>query len=93
MHICSKRFVNRTGKTTKIKVYTNQEQVSLYNNDKLIATQQGRYIFEFVIEMEEVNNIKVISGNLTDSCAIKRVKKKDRSYILRSASNNKSWEK
>ncbi|HHW89565.1 MAG TPA: glycoside hydrolase family 2 protein [Clostridiales bacterium] len=93
VHICSKRFVNRTGKKTKIKVYTNQDQVSLYHNDKLIATQKGRYIFEFIIDMEEINNIKVTSGNLTDSCIIKRVKKKDRSYILRNAGKNKSWEK
>lgn len=93
VHICSKRYVNRTDKKATIKVYSNQDTVSLYNNGKLIATKKGDKIFKFKIDLEMKNEIKVISGNLEDSATIIRVKEKDKSYILPKGGNNLSWQK
>jgi beta-galactosidase len=93
LHICSKRFKNRTGKKTKIKIYSNQNEISLYNNDNLIETKKGRYKFEFIINLNEINNIKAVSGNLSDTCEIIKVSKEDKSYKIKKCGKNKSWEK
>ncbi len=93
IHLCSKRFVNRTGKTTEVKVYTNQKEVSLYQNGKLIETKKGDKIFKFKIRMEKENDIEVVSGNLKDSGKICKVDKKDPSYIMVNGGSSKSWEK
>lgn len=93
IHLCSKRFINRTGKTTEVKVYTNQKEVSLYQNGKLIETKKGDKIFKFKIRMEKENDIEVVSGNLKDSGKICKVDKKDPSYIMVNGGSSKSWEK
>ena len=90
VHITSKRYQNREGKNTIIKVYSNQEEVSLYQNDKLIKTLSGNKVFTFKIKLEDVNNIKVISGNLTDDCIIYKTKKKLKDYILPKG-NSQNW--
>lgn len=93
IHLCGKRFVNRTGKTTEVKVYTNQKEVSLYQNGKLIETKKGDKIFKFKIRMEVENDIEVVSGNLKDSGKICKVEKKDPAYIMKNGGSSKSWEK
>ena len=93
IHLCSKRFINRVGSKTLVKVYTNQNEVSLYQNGKLICTKKGNKIFKFKIKMAETNEIVVTSGNLKDSEIIKKVATKDPSYIVKKGGSNKSWEK
>ena len=90
IHITSKRYQYREGKNTIIKVYSNQEEVSLYQNDKLVKTLSGNKVFTFKIKLEDVNNIKVISGNLTDDCIIYKTKKKLKDYILPKG-NSQNW--
>lgn len=93
IHLCSKRFVNRTGSKTLVKVYTNQKEVSLYQNGKLIATKSGDKIFKFKIKMDPTNEIVVKSGDLEDKGTIIKVVAKDPSYIVKKGGSNKSWEK
>lgn len=93
IHLCSKRFVNRTGSKTLVKVYTNQKEVSLYQNGKLIATKSGDKIFKFKIKMDPTNEIVVKSGDLEDKGTIIKVATKDPSYIVKKGGSNKSWEK
>lgn len=93
IHICSKRYVNRTNKKATIKIYSNQKEVTLYQNGKKIATKTGDKVFKFKIKLEEKNEIQAISGNLKDYSLIIRVKEKDQSYILPKGGNNMSWQK
>ena len=93
IHLCSKRFVNRTGSKTLVKVYTNQKEVSLYQNGKLIATKSGDKIFKFKIKMDPTNEIVVKSGDLEDKGTIIKVATKDPSYVVKKGGSNKSWEK
>lgn len=48
VHLTGRRFVNRTGDTVEIKVYTNLPSVSLYCDDTLVETKTGEKIFKFV---------------------------------------------
>ena len=85
--------MNRTDKKAVIKVYSNQDEITLYNNGKKIATKKGNKIFKFKIVLDAVNDIKAVSGNLEDTAKIIRVKEKDKSYILPKGGNNMSWQK
>ena len=49
MHICSKRFVERTGSTATVKVYSNQSTVALYVNGNKVGEQTGEHVFTFKV--------------------------------------------
>ena len=72
IHLCGKRFEYRTGTFTDVVVYTNQKEVTLYNNGKLIATQKGEHAFHFKMKLEKENHLKVVSGDLVDEAVIYR---------------------
>ena len=93
VHITGKRFANRTGKSTVIKVYSNMQSVSLYVNGKLFKTLKGDKIFKFKIPLAQVNDIKAVSGDCGDECTIRRVRKADPDYKLHVKSQTQSWQK
>ena len=90
VHIASKRYEYREGNKSTIKVYSNQPEVSLYQNDKLIKTLKADKVFNFKVKLEEINNFKVVAGNLSDECVIYKTKKKNRDYILKKG-NSQNW--
>ncbi|MDD6302035.1 MAG: glycoside hydrolase family 2 TIM barrel-domain containing protein [Bacillales bacterium] len=93
IHICSKRYVNRVEKKTLVKVYSNQDEVELYNNGKLIKKLFSKdHIFKFKVNLEKENDIIVKSGGLTDETKIIKVSKKDPSYILKKG-KSQNWVK
>ncbi len=93
VHLCSKRFINRTGKTAKIKVYSNQKEIILYNNGEFVARKVGDKVFHFKLKLEDKNQIRVVSGHYEDTGLIIKVKEKDPAYILQDKGNNMSWQK
>lgn len=70
VHLCGKRYKYRRGKTTQITVYTNQKEVFLYNNGRLVGKKKGEHAFHFRIAMEEVNHLEVHAGKRKDSAVI-----------------------
>lgn len=93
IHICSKRYINRKERKTLIKIYSNLNELMIYKDDKYIKTIKGNKVFKFKLELDTINNITVKSGSIEDSITINKVNKKDKSYILKKKSNNKSWQK
>ena len=90
VHIASKRYEYRNGKKTTVKVYSNQQEVSLYVNDNLVETKKGDKVFVFKIKMSDVNNIKVVANGLEDTTTIYKVKKPKPEYKLK-ATDSKNW--
>lgn len=70
MHLCGRRYKYRAEKVTDVTVYSNQQQVSLYNNGKLVGTQKGKHAFHFKLKMEKENHLEAKSGSLTDTAVI-----------------------
>lgn len=93
VHICGRRFVNRTGKKLKIKVYSNLSEITLFNNGVKIDCKKSDRVFEFTIPMQEKNLITAKSGNYRDEITVFKVKKKDPSYIERNLGSKASWQK
>lgn len=93
VHITGKRFANRTGSKTEIKVYSNRKEVTLFVNGNKIKTLKADKVFKFKIKLDSVNEIKAVSGECSDECVIKRVKKADPNYKLHVKSETQSWQK
>ncbi len=94
VHIASKRFANRTGGSTVVKVYTNVGVPQLTCNGKTVKgkTKDGK-AFEFKIKLEKTNNVKVTCGTCTDECIITKVNQPDPAYKLHVKSETQSWQK
>lgn len=82
LHICSKRFVKRAADTIELKVYSNQPEVSLYNNGQFIGKQRGEKIFRFDVTLDKENRITAKAGDLEDQAFFEKVAEMPDEYIL-----------
>ena len=85
VHLCGKRYVNRAEEETEIRVYSNQTAVSLYVDDVLTASQEGRTVFSFRIPLSGEHHIRAVSGEVQDSMIIRKAAEPDESYIFNKA--------
>lgn len=90
VHLAGKRYEYRVEATTEITVYSNQPEVELYNNGKLIAKQKGDKVFRFRLEMEEKNELKVKAGKYTDSAVIYKTDKERPEYKVKKG-KSQNW--
>lgn len=85
VHICSKRYANRTEKVTEVKVYSNCPTVTLYADGKKVGEQTGDKIFRFKLLLDGTVELKAVAGEHTDTATICRVDTPDPSYTLKKA--------
>ena len=88
VHICGKRFVDRVETVNEIKVYSNQDTVTLYANGKEVATKTGSRVFTFKVHNTGEMKLEAVSGNLRDTAVIRHVTKPNMSYKLRKDGGN-----
>ena len=90
LHICGKRYINRTGKKTLIKVYSNAPGVELYINNKLVKVKHGKKVFKFKAKLTDNMMVSAKAGLLQDSVVLHKVARKDPNYKLK-ATDSKNW--
>ena len=83
VHICSKRFEDRTENTITVKVYSNQNEVTLYVNGDKLETQYGSHVFTFRVPMRANTVVKATSGELGDEATFRKVSKPNPAYTLK----------
>jgi len=88
VHICSKRFIERTANHIVVKVYSNQENVSLYLNEKLVEKKSGDKVFCFKIKTTSLMNIKAVGGSAEDHAVFRKVSTENKEYKLQGKSNS-----
>jgi len=92
LHIASKRYVYRNEDTTKVVVYSNNSEVSLYANNKLIETKKGSKVFTFEVPLAKgKTKIKAISNGLVDNLIIVKTTEPYKAYSLESAGGVVNW--
>ena len=100
VHLCGKRFVNRAGETTRVRVYTNQERVTLYDGTRIVArkerqdaAQPGVFLFDVPLHGEMYLSVVADSGGQTvrDEMTLRQVPEPDLSYQFGGAGAVVNW--
>ena len=92
VHICSKRFVERTGSTATVKVYSNQSTVALYVNGNKVGEQTGEHVFTFKVPLNGELHIQAVAGDRTDESVIRHVDTPNPEYKLhKTQSKSANW--
>lgn len=90
VYMAGRRFEYRTGKTTVITVYTNEKEVAIYNNGKLVEVKTGEHVFKFRLKLEAENKLDVYAGQQKDSAVIYKTGKAKAEYKLRKGDSS-NW--
>ena len=73
VHIAGGRYVDRTEPVTEIKVYSNQEEVTLSVDGKPFETQKGKYVFRFQVPITGEHSIHASSGDCHSVILVRKV--------------------
>jgi beta-galactosidase len=90
VHICGKRYHDRIEPVTEVKVYSNQNNLTLYVDGKELETKTGEHVFKFNVPINSVHKLVVKSGDLIDEAEIKKVDEPNPDYFI-SAEKVKNW--
>ena len=92
VHICGRRYANRSEKETEIKVYSNQDKVTLYIDEKEVECLEGDKIFRFKCTINGTHTVCAKADNCSDEIGINYVDTPDESYIFNKVvSSAKNW--
>lgn len=93
VHICGKRYVDRTEDVTKVTVYTNQPRVELFANGKSLGVQQkGEYpFFYFDVPNSGETTLTAKAGDCTDESHLRHVDAPNRDYVLQEEGAVINW--
>ena len=84
VHLCGKRYAQRAGEEREIKVYTNQDSVTLYMNGEEVGTQPPvDHIARFTVAIKDGENIFLaVAGECKDTMTIEKVEVEPEIYTL-----------
>lgn len=83
VHICGRRYAQRAGETTEIRVYSNQPEVELLINGKSMGKQTGDKVFVFTVALEPgFNTVAAKAGATKDSITLENVTQEPAIYVL-----------
>ena len=92
VHICSKRYADRTENEIEVKVYSNQKQVSLYVNGEKLAEQEGEHIFKFRVKLNGETKVQAVAGDSIDDAVFRKVDAPNPDYKLtKKNSTSANW--
>ena len=85
VHVCGRRFEKRAGKTTAVKVYSNQPEVELFANGRSLGKKTGSKVFVFEnvpLRLLGRTVITARAGECSDEIGLRRVRKPFDGYRL-----------
>jgi len=91
VHLCGRRYVDRTETVTEIKVYSNQPEVMLFVDGKKTGTVQGKYIFRFQVPISGEHGIEAKAGESSDHMIVRKVEKRNMDYVFGQAGGVVNW--
>lgn len=95
VHICSKRFEERGRERIRVKIYSNQPEVALYQDGRLLEKRQAQkdqrvFVFEVSLSDGE-NHFEAVAGDCRDEAVFRKMTN-PRSYKLsKKKSSSANW--
>ena len=92
VHLCGKRYIDRTEDVTKVTVYSNQPEVELFVNGESIGKKTAEdHFFYFEVKNEGESTIVAKAGELSDEGKIRKVSEPNMDYVLREVGAVLNW--
>ena len=92
VHICSKRFAERTRSEIEVKVYSNRKSVALFVNGEKLAEQNGEHVFTFKVRLNGETKIQAVAGDCIDEAVFTKVSAPNPAYKLtKSKTKSANW--
>ena len=93
LHLCSKRYIDRTEDVTKVTVYSNCGEIELFANGISVGKQtKGKYpFFYFNVKNEGETTLTVRAGELEDTAPIRKVDTPNEAYIMKEEGQVINW--
>ncbi len=93
VHICGKRYVDRTEDVTKVTVYSNQPEVELFANGESLGVQHsdGLPFFYFQVPNRDTTQLVAVAGSCRDDSVIRKVDTFNESYRLKEKGAVLNW--
>ena len=91
VHIAGGRYVDRPEAVTEIKVYSNQEEVTLRIDGKDLETKKGKYVFTFSVPLTGEHSIQASAGDSRSVIWIRRVSEENPAYRLHASASVLNW--
>lgn len=83
VHLCGRRYAQRAGETTQIRVYSNQTTVTLYLNGEKVEEQSAEKVFVFEVALKDgFNTVVADADGIKDSITLEKVEKEPAIYVL-----------
>lgn len=82
VHLCGRRYEDRTEKETEIRVYSNQTEVELYQDGRPIGKKTGNRVFAFRAKLTGEHVFEAKAGNCIDSMTIRKVEREHAGYCF-----------
>lgn len=80
VHLCGKRYAERTESETEIRVYSNLPQITLYLDGKHIGTRMGNKVFVFRAPISGEHLIEAVAKDQRDMMVIRKVEQANPNY-------------
>ena len=92
VHLCGKRYVDRTESEAEITVYSNLPEVQLFANGVSVGTvQSNTHFFRFTVKNEGKTFLHAIAGPCTDDSVIQKVFRENPDYTLKETGTVLNW--
>ena len=92
VHLCSKRYIDRTEEVTKVTVYSNLPEVELFVNGVSIGKKTAPdHFFYFDVKNEGETTIVAKAGDCTDEGNIRKVAERNMDYVLKEVGAVLNW--
>ena len=91
VHIAGGRYVDRTEPITEIKVYSNQDTVTLSVDGKPFETQTGKYVFRFQVPITGEHSIHASAGDCHSVILVRKVSEPNPEYRMVASAPVINW--
>ena len=91
VHVCGRRYVERIEDVTEIKVYSNEQSVTLFVDGVERETSEGSKVFKFKVPITGTHKIRAVSGTCEDEITVKKVQKSNQDYIFNKQGDVVNW--